>query len=595
MRLELDQPPTPYPLQDSVQSNPQTFSDDITEIVKRGIEAARSGNRSQARILLKHAVEREPGSELAWLWLASISEYPEELLVFLDHVLLINPSNRRAVEWKAATEILLAKTFVQRGIDAASEGRKEQAIEWFNEALKRDEKNEAATYWLASLTEVPEPQVEHTSSSAHEVLEPNTESSKYEHSDVPAPDLYTPPRSESVVLRPLMTYNRESEDGPTQELVLPESLLESNPFESFAEEIPPPAESLPLPFVPDAQPEVHCYEEPTIVEDVEVQAESWVGDSFVPQADEDCDIQEVLAAASFEEVEEPTVHLAELEENESQPQDWFAPVSASAHDDVINIVEHFCPFCKSDVGDAAIFCSSCEAMLTLSDIDAILSHTPSDPTKLRQAVQSFEELRESGNLSGESLQNLAIGYLNLGEMDVALSCLQEASAADPNNVMISSELNTLAIRIDEIRNHEERFPSIPTGKRILVVDDSPTIRKLISGKLEKGGHEVYCAEDGVQAVDLLKNLTPDLILLDITMPNMDGYQVCKSIRAGEKTKNVPVVMISGKDGFFDKVRGKMAGSTDYITKPFGPEALMKALGKYLHDDLVETETQNDLD
>src|SRR3954452_21028815 len=170
-------------------------------------------------------------------------------------------------------------------------------------------------------------------------------------------------------------------------------------------------------------------------------------------------------------------------------------------------------------------------------------------------------------------------------MDVAVSCLQEASAADPNNVMISSELNTLAIRIDEIRNHDVRFPSIPTGKRILVVDDSPTIRKLISGKLEKGGHEVYCAEDGVQAVDLLKNLTPDLILLDITMPNMDGYQVCKSIRAGEKTKNVPVVMISGKDGFFDKVRGKMAGSSDYITKPFGPEALMKALGKYLHDDL----------
>ena len=87
--------------------------------------------------------------------------------------------------------------------------------------------------------------------------------------------------------------------------------------------------------------------------------------------------------------------------------------------------------------------------------------------------------------------------------------------------------------------------------------------------------------DGVEAVEMLKHLRPHLVLLDITMPRMDGYEVCKMIRSNEKTNKIPVVMISGKDGFFDKVRGKLAGSTDYITKPFGPEALMKALGQYL--------------
>ena len=65
------------------------------------------------------------------------------------------------------------------------------------------------------------------------------------------------------------------------------------------------------------------------------------------------------------------------------------------------------------------------------------------------------------------------------------------------------------------------------------------------------------------------------------MPRMDGYQVCKLIRSNEATKDVPVVMISGKDGFFDKVRGKMAGTTNYITKPFGPETLMKAVNEYI--------------
>ncbi|MBK7707992.1 MAG: response regulator [Acidobacteria bacterium] len=119
------------------------------------------------------------------------------------------------------------------------------------------------------------------------------------------------------------------------------------------------------------------------------------------------------------------------------------------------------------------------------------------------------------------------------------------------------------------------------NRRILVVDDSPTVRKLISSKLEKCGHEVVCAIDGLDALEKLNGLTPDLILLDITMPRMDGYQVCKLIRNNAEMKDVPVVMISGKDGFFDKVRGRMAGTTDYITKPFGPETLMKTVENYL--------------
>lgn len=122
------------------------------------------------------------------------------------------------------------------------------------------------------------------------------------------------------------------------------------------------------------------------------------------------------------------------------------------------------------------------------------------------------------------------------------------------------------------------------GKTILVVDDSPTVRKLIAGKLEKSGHEVVCCGDGIEAMSHLSTLRPDLILLDITMPRMDGYQVCKLIRGDADTKDTPVVMISGKDGFFDKVRGRMAGCSGYITKPFGPETLMKAVESYLNPE-----------
>ena len=105
---------------------------------------------------------------------------------------------------------------------------------------------------------------------------------------------------------------------------------------------------------------------------------------------------------------------------------------------------------------------------------------------------------------------------------------------------------------------------------ILVVDDSATVRKLISGKLSKSGHNVVSASDGVEALEKMAEQVPDLVLLDITMPRMDGYEVCKQIRANPACSHVPVVMISGKDGFFDKVRGKMAGTTGYVTKPFRP-------------------------
>ncbi|MBL8181518.1 MAG: response regulator [Blastocatellia bacterium] len=190
--------------------------------------------------------------------------------------------------------------------------------------------------------------------------------------------------------------------------------------------------------------------------------------------------------------------------------------------------------------------------------------------------------------SSEEIQTLAIGQFNLKNHDLGFAYLQEALRNDPNNVILAGQVNALQIRLEEIRRHNEDVAALPKGRTILVVDDSATVRKLISNKLEKSGHVVACAEDGVEAMEWIENNKPDLVLLDIAMPRMDGYQVCKLIRSNEATKDVPVVMISGKDGFFDKVRGRMAGTSGYITKPFGPETLMRALDTYLvHEPQAE--------
>jgi twitching motility two-component system response regulator PilG len=198
-----------------------------------------------------------------------------------------------------------------------------------------------------------------------------------------------------------------------------------------------------------------------------------------------------------------------------------------------------------------------------------------------QVVERMETERLSRGLHEDELITLGLGHLNLKNLDAGFSTLRDAAQANPNNVILASQVNALAIRLEETKDQTNGVALL--AKAILVVDDSVTVRKLISGKLEKNGHKVVCAEDGADAIAVLENFKPDLVLLDIDMPKMDGYQVCKLIRGRAATKDVPVIMISGKDGFFDKVRGKMAGATDHISKPFGPETLMKALENYLSD------------
>ena len=130
------------------------------------------------------------------------------------------------------------------------------------------------------------------------------------------------------------------------------------------------------------------------------------------------------------------------------------------------------------------------------------------------------------------------------------------------------------------------------GVSVLVVDDSPTVRKLVTMTLEKNGFTVGAAPDGVVALKSIAEMKPRLILLDITMPRLGGYQLCKLIKKHESTKHIPVIMLSGKDGMFDKVRGKFVGCDDYITKPFDPEELVSKVTTQLTEHYGAIATQS---
>jgi twitching motility two-component system response regulator PilG len=281
------------------------------------------------------------------------------------------------------------------------------------------------------------------------------------------------------------------------------------------------------------------------------------------------------AAPPVEEAAAETVSMqATQEPSEEMVEDTSA--AASRAETVL------CPFCDAENEKQAFLCSSCQTVLTLSDLEMLISQQSADQDKLRPSVESLERENESYGLNVEQMMSLGIGHVNLKNYRQGFFYLQEAVRMNPSNVLFDAQVNALAIRLAEMEEQQSAHDLMSKNRKILVVDDSPTVRKLISGKLEKCGHEVVCAIDGVDALEKIKELKPDLVLLDITMPRLDGYQVCKMIRSNDSTKDVPVVMISGKDGFFDKVRGRMAGTSGYITKPFGPETLMKTVETYLN-------------
>jgi twitching motility two-component system response regulator PilG len=123
-------------------------------------------------------------------------------------------------------------------------------------------------------------------------------------------------------------------------------------------------------------------------------------------------------------------------------------------------------------------------------------------------------------------------------------------------------------------------PAGSAGIKVLVIDDSNTIRRSAEIFLKQGGHNVLLAEDGFDALSKVNDHDPDLIFCDILMPRLDGYQTCAIIKRNARFAEVPVIMLSSKDGLFDKARGRMVGSQDYLTKPFTKDQLLQAVAQH---------------
>ena len=120
-----------------------------------------------------------------------------------------------------------------------------------------------------------------------------------------------------------------------------------------------------------------------------------------------------------------------------------------------------------------------------------------------------------------------------------------------------------------------------TGIKVMVIDDSKTIRRTAETLLKREGYEVVTATDGYESLSKIADERPDIIFIDIMMPRLDGYQTCALIKNNREFRNTPVIMLSSKDGLFDKARGRIVGSEQYLTKPFTKDDLLGAIRRYV--------------
>ena len=259
--------------------------------------------------------------------------------------------------------------------------------------------------------------------------------------------------------------------------------------------------------------------------------------------------------------------------------------------------EHFmrCPFCWFPFEEGTDRCPNCAGHLSINGW--LLKSTPAaSQTILKKAVDRYTRVI-GRDKNAKAHFFLGLAHLNLKNWEAALTHIDKSAKLEPMERFYSFQLQTLLNHMastntmsasDLLSVQKKPDPSQTARevnvkrKKVLVVEDSTTTRKVISIALSQNGYEIIEAGDGLEALSKLNEATPDLILLDIILPIMDGYKILSIIRENSEFEKIPVIMLTSKDGIISKVKGKVAGSAAYLTKPFDPAQLVATIERHIN-------------
>lgn len=241
-----------------------------------------------------------------------------------------------------------------------------------------------------------------------------------------------------------------------------------------------------------------------------------------------------------------------------------------------------CPLCEAPHRDPVEKCPNCKAVVTLNHPQAFDAPTGATEALMSRAITRLAPLAEKAPGGPEAFY-LGLAHLNVGRPAEAIKLFNAAATRPDADANWKNQVHKLAThwRTASANNRPAAKADTPDAPPlVMVVDDSATVRKLVTVALQGAGYRVFSLADGLQVAEGLKaNGPPALAILDINMPGLDGFQVCTLLRETPETAKVPIVFLTGKDGFFNKLRGKWAGAAEYLTKPFQPKALVEVVNK----------------
>jgi len=253
-----------------------------------------------------------------------------------------------------------------------------------------------------------------------------------------------------------------------------------------------------------------------------------------------------------------------------------------------------CPFCWSPMEIKAVQCPYCRSHLFIHN-SFFASLGNADEKILKAAIERYMRvISREKNINAHYF--LSIAHLNLEHWEEALNLFHKTVKLSPDKEIFTEQLRALVNHMamdattssfekEAAENAARQKETVPAGlsgkKKVLVVEDSSTTRKVIAITLGQKGYDVIEARDGLEALSRLNEEKPDLILLDIILPKMDGYKILSIIKSNAVFKDIPVIMLTSRDGFMHKVKGKLAGSAEYLTKPFDPKVLVQTIEKYI--------------
>ena len=263
-----------------------------------------------------------------------------------------------------------------------------------------------------------------------------------------------------------------------------------------------------------------------------------------------------------------------------------------------------CYFCWTPLDKNANVCLNCRGHLIINAES--LQHTGEmNPVVADEAQARYLRILKKYPRSMTAVYCLALIQMNRGKLKEALVYLDRATKMAPERALFANQLNLL---LEHLASHSQgkagsdeegggpavdippmEVEEAPQGGQvigtkkgvILVVEDSPTTRKVIAITLTRNGYKVVEAGDGLEALSKISEERPDLIMLDVILPKMDGYKILDIIKKNEEFKEIPVIMLTSKDGFLNKMKGRMSGAAAYLTKPFDPEKMLQEIKKHL--------------